>query len=762
MTRSVLVRRRFARRGPLLLTLLLGAAVPALAQTPTPPPPSSEPSTGQTTGAPPAAPLPPPDGQGAAPQFFNTVTVTATMNPVAVKEAAGTVSVITADEIARGLIENTADLLRFEPGVYVEANLTRIGLNGFNIRGIGGNRVMTQVDGVETSEQFDFGPFNVHQFTLDLDTLKSAEIVRSAGSSMYGSDALGGVVSFFTKDPADYLAGQRLHLGGKLLFDSRSRDTSGNTVVAGGRDRLQASVFASYAVGHEPGNRGTVETTDARRTRLNPQDRRGAQVLGKFVLSTRAWGQLRGAVEVNDMRVQTEAYSLRTPAVPDLDSDDGMARQRFSVDHAVTGRLGLNTLSWSLYTQRSDTSQLVSESRAAAGRMPAVSRAGTLDFSQDTFGGAAQGRKALAPGGTPLLVTFGGSVKHHVFDMFRDRLDVDANTGVVVPNVGIVLPTKYFPRSDVNETGAYMQAELQIGRLTLLPGVRYDRFSMDADEHDAVFLATLSPPAADFEDDRVSSRMAASFRVSDAVTLHAQYAGGFRAPPYSAVNSGFTNVLGGYTSVPNPNLRAETSDNIEGGIRVAAGRASVGATVFSNHYDDFIQQDSIGLNLATRLLEFQFRNLSRVRIEGVELRGELRLAPVLSLRGAYARIRGNDISTGRDVPLQTIAPDQGTLGLQYTESGNRWGSDLTVRLAGAQSPARAGEGLFAPEAFQVLDLSGWISLGRDLTLRASALNLTDARYFEWANVRGRSASDPVIDRFSSPGLSGMVGLSYGW
>ena len=81
-----------------------------------------------------------------------------------VKETPGTVSVIDAETIERRLIENIADLVKFEPGVYIETNLTRIGLNGFNIRGIGGNRVMTQVDGVETSEQFDFGPFNVHQF----------------------------------------------------------------------------------------------------------------------------------------------------------------------------------------------------------------------------------------------------------------------------------------------------------------------------------------------------------------------------------------------------------------------------------------------------------------------------------------------------------------------------------------------------------------------------------------------------------------------
>ena len=51
---------------------------------------------------------------------------------------------------------------------------------------------------------------------------------------------------------------------------------------------------------------------------------------------------------------------------------------------------------------------------------------------------------------------------------------------------------------------------------------------------------------------------------------------------------------------------------------------------------------------------------------------------------------------------------------------------------------------------------------RGLVLRAGVLNLTDRKYFEWANVRGRLASDPVIDRYSSPGISGIVSLSAGW
>ncbi len=128
-------------------------------------------------------------------QFLDTVTVSATLNPESLKDTPSTVSVIDAQTIDRRLIQNTADLIKFEPGVYIDSNLTRAGLNGFNIRGIGGNRVMTMIDGVETAEQFDFGPFNMHQVPFDLDVLKSAEIVRSAGSSLYGSDALGGVVT---------------------------------------------------------------------------------------------------------------------------------------------------------------------------------------------------------------------------------------------------------------------------------------------------------------------------------------------------------------------------------------------------------------------------------------------------------------------------------------------------------------------------------------------------------------------------------------
>ena len=76
------------------------------------------------------------------------------------------------------MLEDLADLVKYEPGVYMANDVTRFGLNGINIRGTGGNRVLTQIDGVQTSEQFDFRLLGIAQTGIDPDMLRSAEIVR--------------------------------------------------------------------------------------------------------------------------------------------------------------------------------------------------------------------------------------------------------------------------------------------------------------------------------------------------------------------------------------------------------------------------------------------------------------------------------------------------------------------------------------------------------------------------------------------------------
>ena len=139
------------------------------------------------------------------------------------------------------------------------------------------------------------------------------------------------------------------------------------------------------------------------------------------------------------------------------------------------------------------------------------------------------------------------------------------------------------------------------------------------------------------------------------------------------------------------------------------------------------------------------------------------------VRGSYARISGveilegaaTDASLAEETPLGSIAPNEGVVGIRYMQPSGRWGAELSLRLVESYQGA-PDEDQFAPEAYQILDLVGNVSLVESLTLRLGALNLTDAKYFEWWNVRGRQSKDPVIDRYSSPGISFIVSLGYDW
>ena len=752
---------------PAVLVLMLSAPAAALAQ----PAPGAPGPPGDAAEHDAEAPADEP------PTFLDSVTISATLRPAPVRDTPGMVSVIDGETIQERMIEDFSDLVKYEPGVYVENNVTRLGLNGFNIRGIGRNRVMTLVDGVQTSEQFDFGPFNVHQTGLDVDVLKTVEIVRSANSALYGSDALGGVVSLFTKDPADYLRNdRRFYFGGKTTWDGRADDVGVNVTAAGGGERVQASVFASVNRGGEIGNRGTVDTQDHTRTAPNPQDAEGRQVLAKLVFNAAPGNRFRTTAEVYDTRVATDWHSNNRLIdfgrfawlVADSAALDTQRRQRFSLDHTLADR-GLDLLSWQVYGQFNDTAQAVDEARTTFGFGPPFGsrRRGDVVYEQIGYGGSAQGQQWLGSLDNGMLITFGASYKTDYFDMQRDRTETNSVTGLPV-RTSLIFPTKYFPESDVVEAGAYLQGEIRFGRVTLVPGVRYDHFALDANQADPVFVASLNPEAADFSDGALSPKLGLAARLSDVWTLHAQYAGGFRAPPYDAINTGFTNPVGGYTTLPNANLRAETSDNLEVGVRAAFTRASLGFTGFVNRYDDFIDLDELGINPRTRLLEFQSRNLDQSEIRGIEMRGEAYLTDSVMVRGSYARIDGAEILQGaaddpplaEETALGSIAPNEGVVGLRYVQPSGRWGSELSLKLVEAYRQGSADQ--FAPDAYRIVDLVGFVSFTEALKLRVGLLNLTDARYFEWWNVRGRPADDPVIDRYSSPGVSLITSVAYDW
>ncbi|MHC4150527.1 MAG: TonB-dependent receptor plug domain-containing protein [Planctomycetota bacterium] len=121
-------------------------------------------------------------------------------------EAPSSVTVITAEEVRMHNYKTLADVLRSVKGFYTsyDRSYERVGVRGFNLPGDVSSRTLILVDGVRMNENVqNFGAIG-EGFILDVDLIKRIEIIRGPGSSLYGSNAIFGVINIITKKGADY------------------------------------------------------------------------------------------------------------------------------------------------------------------------------------------------------------------------------------------------------------------------------------------------------------------------------------------------------------------------------------------------------------------------------------------------------------------------------------------------------------------------------------------------------------------------------
>jgi len=115
------------------------------------------------------------------------------------------------------------------------------------------------------------------------------------------------------------------------------------------------------------------------------------------------------------------------------------------------------------------------------------------------------------------------------------------------------------------------------------------------------------------------------------------------------------------------------------------------------------------------------------------------------------------------MPLNRIEPRKWVVGLGYRQTENRFGGELTATIAAAKERSEvAGEDLFLTANYQLWDLTMFWNLGKSLALHVGGFNLTDETYHLWTDVNGRTSGDPTLDRYTAPGRSASINLSYQW
>lgn len=699
-----------------------------------------------------------------APSELETVSITATRVPTPVGDVPATVTVLDSARIETQLVENIEDLVRYEPGVSVRTSPSRFtaagastgrdGNSGFNIRGLDGNRVLIQVDGVRTPDAYSFGGQSVGRGEyVDLGLLKSVEILRGPASALYGSDGVAGTVSFVTRDPADLLqAGRDTAL--RLRTGYANADESFSQSIAGAARLGGWEMMAAYTrrAGEGVKTQGRNTSANVDRTVANPEDNESNALLLRVVRPLTDSQRVRLTWDHLDRDADWIVLSaiakppLASTSVIGLTAFDKLERDRFTVDHFYTPTGSwLEAVRTSAYYQGSNTRQFSAEDRNTA-----VDR--TRDATFDNTIRGVQFEARSTPSGNALK-------QQWVFGADAQRTRTSSLRTGTVPPVGETFPSHAFPTTDFTLAGVYVQDELRWERVSLFPALRWDYFKNDP-KTDALFTAAV--PAGQ-NDSQLSPKIGAVARLNETVNLFVNAAKGYKAPSPNQVNNGFSNPTQFYRSISNPDLKPETSRTLEAGLRVTQEDWNLHFTVFTGRYRNFIDQVQVsGAFQPTNFAVYQFVNLSDARIKGVEARAQLALLPGLRWTSAAAYSRGHSEHNGVSTPLSTIDPLKIVSGLDWQASTLPVGAEFVATHAARKAASRTGisctGGCYIPGSYTVFDAFGWWRVSDHTTVRAGVFNLGDKQYTPWADARGLGLTSTVKDAYTSPGRNASVSV----
>lgn len=722
----------------------------------------------------PAAPIP-----GAEdPVTLPTVSVLASRTEVAADQVPATVTVFTADQIEAMLATDIKDLIRFEPGVSVVSQPARFGAalgttgrggnEGFTIRGLGGDRVLMVVDGVRSPDGFIFGAQSVGRGGYaDLDLMKSVEILRGPASALYGSDGVAGAVAFTTKDPADVLQdGRDVGARARVGYTSADEGWTEGLAVAGRSGALSGLLAYTRRDNQETETNGDRDVIGATRTTANPLDAQSNAVLAKLVWDVNPDHRLRLTLDHYDSQMDFDVLSGRVPASPPfspnavlkLTGHDETTRDRVGLDWRGRNVLGLDETRAAAYWQQSDTRQFTFEDRD-----PAVDRTRDNQFNNGLIGGSVEGRKLIASGIVEHRLVFGGDWSRTTQEGIRDG---------TVPPMGETFPTSPFPKTDYTLAGAFIQDEITLmgGALKIIPALRYDAYELSTDD-DPLYTGLR----ADQDDSHLSPKVGVVWWSTPTFGLFANWAEGFKAPTPSQVNNGYSNLTFGYVSVPNPELKPETSTSVEIGARVRDAAVMNGVfsgqvVAFQADYKDFIsQQDVGGAGTPTDPLIFQFVNFTDVEVQGIEAKGRLNWDNGVSLNIAAAWAEGDTTSDGATTSLPSIDPFKFVFGAGYDAPSGRFGGQAVVTWSQAKANADTdGLGCYnaAPalgcatgDDFALVDLTTYWNVTERVTARAGVFNVFDEKYSWWSDVRGVAATSVARDAYTQPGRNFGISLA---
>ncbi|MBE9468805.1 MAG: TonB-dependent receptor [Bacteroidetes bacterium] len=642
------------------------------------------------------------------------VVITATKTQQNIEDIPQRVELISLAKIKSSPIESADDILKSISGTYVSRTMGIFSHNAnVSMRGLSGSeqsRVLILMDGVPINKS-DGGSVNWN--IMNMNQIAKVEVTKGPGSSLYGSNAMGGVINFISKKPTEKITGQ-------ISTEYGTYNTIGTIVNFSGRqgDDINHGLYWNV--------NGFYKQSDGyNSTPENERDSNDvASDLQEYAVGTKLGYDFN---KFNNIELQLNYFDDQRGTGVKIYDEDGcnFQHETYSGSLNYKGELGKTKINAIVYYRNEPFYRLNESIKIKNGNVMYK----CYDVSSERIDMGTM-FNASHKFGKHNLITTG-------FDMKNGSVDGNDNYKTspdIVTNKG-----------KMNTFAFYAQDELSLlnNKIKIIAGLRYDvaRF------YDGSYYITDGTRATSILEDLVnenlnehtwaaiSPKFSAQYSFNKNTRTYISYSKGFRPSILDDLcRSGF--IAGGFKRA-NPDLEAETLANFEiGGNININNKLKISSSIYYSIGHDFMYYVSTGdsLMMGGKLKPVRIKqNISKVNIYGAELDVAYKINSNLNVFANYtfanSQISNFDASTGdfdlTDKYLTYVPQNQASSGIlwmnkilntnvTYHYYDDQWMDDQNIDKI---------------DAFSSIDLKFWKTI-KSFTMSMNIQNVTNHIYIE--------------------------------
>lgn len=588
--------------------------------------------------------------------------VSATSTERKLKDAPASVEVITSEDLSKRPVRNLEDALRGSESL--QFNGVGMSRRGISIRGMSSEHTLILIDGKRISpssgaiahSDFDLG-------WVPVEAIERIEIVRGPMSSLYGSEALGGVVNVITRKATDTWKGSGL-LDGGIREDGLGGQTHQMGAYLGG-----PLVTGVLGLSLNAETQREQETPDFDSPNLSELEGRNSNSGGATLTWTPDEAQRIDLGYGTGRERRWRNTETGGTSSTDYESTDVLEREQWSLAHAGDWQWG----STQIRAYRNELDRTNSRTNSVAPSSPQRLTDTVLDSNLSV------------PVLDMHLVTFGGEWRKEELE----DLSVNGEGEDKALHRAVLLQDEISFNPDWS--------------LTL--GSRFDKHEEFGWES--------------------SPRIYLLHHLTDEMTFRAGVGKGFKAPSLKQLSPDYSAVGGGgrFTIVGNADLKPETNTSYEIGADYQPEGWSLGGTLFENHVKDLIQTVCVA-RCGIRARELRnYENVERATIRGVELKGTVDLSSAVRWELNYTYLDARNETVGQRLGDRSRHLANSVLHWNPTSS---FDAQLRAEYVGSQLTYSSNVPYALP-AYSLWHMELSQRLSKNLTLRGGIDNIGDER-----------------------------------